>query len=193
MKKLLVTLSVLSLPFFIMSMMPDPSSSGAPASHTGAPDENTCGAVGCHDDKAINSGTAKLNIEIGNSITQYVPGKTYKIKVKITDAKVTRFGFQVVALFDQDHSNAGTIQITDLKRTQIVTNYKDLTNRKYITYTFNGTDAVSSGVGEWTFDWTAPTNNLGPVTFYTGGVSANDDMDDQGDYVYTNSVTITKQ
>ncbi len=36
------------------------SSSGAPASHTGAPGEKTCATSGCHDDHLINSGKASL-------------------------------------------------------------------------------------------------------------------------------------
>ena len=190
MKKRITILSVLALPFFIMATMPERSSSGAPASHTGAPGEATCGVSGCHDDKALNSGTAALSIQVGNSLTHYTPGQTYQVKVKITDANVDRFGFQLLAMFSGDTANAGTFQITDPARTQIVSNYASLQSRRYVTYSFKGTDAVNLGLGEWTFNWTAPATNLGPVTFYAGGVSANDDMGDKGDYVYTTNVTL---
>ena len=170
--------------------MPGPSSSGAPASHTGAPGEATCGVKGCHDDKTINAGSAAVSIQVGNSLSKYTAGQTYQIKVKITDTNVERFGFQLLALFSQDATNAGTFQLTDKVRTQIIKNELALTNRSYVTYTFNGTDAVKTGIGEWTVNWIAPSTQVGPVTFYAGAVSANDDMTDQGDDVYTSNVTL---
>ena len=78
----------------------------------------------------------------------------------------------------------------DKVRTQILKNEMTLTNRSYVTYTFNGTDAVKTGLGEWTVNWIAPSTQVGPVTFYAGAVSANDDMTDQGDDVYTSNVTL---
>ena len=60
--------------------------------------------------------------------------------------------------------------------------------RHYVTYTYDGTDAVSTGFGEWTINWKAPSADAGPVTFYASGVSANDDESDQGDQVLTKSV-----
>jgi hypothetical protein len=60
-----------------------------------------------------------------------------------------------------------------------------------VTYTFNGTDAISKGIGEWIVNWTAPADLKTPVTFYVAGVSANDDMSDKGDKVYTKQLTIT--
>ena len=83
----------------------------------------------------------------------------------------------------------GAFQITDSARTQIVTNEYKLKERKYVTYTFDGTDAISEGKGEWTINWTAPLDAKKPVTFYLAAVSANDDMSDKGDKVYTNSFT----
>lgn len=190
MKKNVIILLALTLPLFIMSTMPERSSSGAPASHTGAPGEVTCTTSGCHDDNQLNKGTATLTIKVGDGITNYVPGQTYKIKVKIADPSVNRFGFQLVALANQTNLMAGSFEILDAGKTQLLTNDKVLTDRSYVTYTFNGTDATSSGTAVWYVNWTAPSTNVGPVTFYAGGVSANDDMTDKGDYVYTTSVSI---
>jgi len=183
MKKIAVYLVAGSLPFFMVAFSPERSSSGAPGSHTGAPGEQTCATSGCHDDNQLNSGTAHLTIDAGGA-TQYVAGQTYSIKVSISDANVNRFGFQLVAL-DNTNANAGTFQITDPARTQFIKNDHAFTNRDYITYTFNGTDAVSTGKSEWIVNWTAPATTVGSITFYAGGVSANDDMSDKGDYSYT--------
>lgn len=193
MKKKITYLIIAAIPFFMVAFAPEKSSAGAPASHTGAPGEQTCATVGCHDDNTVNSGTALLNIEVGNGVTQYIAGQTYPVKVKISDANVTRFGFQLVALDNQTNENVGTFQISDPARTQFMINEHSvpLKNRNYVTYTFNGTDATSSGASEWTVDWTAPANISGPITFYAGGVSANDDMSDKGDYTYTTSKVLS--
>lgn len=190
MKKTIVFTSFIITAFLIIAATPNRSSSGSPASHTGAPGENTCTTSGCHDDNKLNSGTATLSIEMGNKLKEYVPGETYPIKIKISDADKMRFGFQIVALNSKTNENLGAFQITDLERTQIVKNTKALSDRNYVTYTFKGTDAVSNGQGEWTVNWTAPTSGQLPVTFYVAAVSANDDMTDKGDHVYTSSLTV---
>ena len=92
----------------------------------------------------------------------------------------------------ETQTNLGIFIITDTKRTQTVKNAYTLKEREYVTYTFNGTDAVSNGVGEWIVNWVAPKNSSEPVTFYVGAVSANDDMTDKGDKVYTTSLSLNK-
>lgn len=173
----------------MLAFAPERSSSGAPASHTGAPGEATCAASGCHDDNTVNSGAAILTIEAGSGITQYVAGQTYPIKVRVSEANVNRFGFQLVAL-NQANMNAGTFQITDAAHTQLLKNDHALTDRNYVTYTFNGTDPTSPGVSEWIVNWTAPSSSTGPITFYAGAVSGDDDMTDKGDHVYTNAMIL---
>lgn len=185
-KKIILTVAV-ALSFLIMAFV-DRSSSGAPASHTGAPDEKNCATSGCHDDHVINSGTANLSIVIASgNITHYTAGETYPITIRISDPHVSRFGFQVVALTEQTKENAGSFTITDHERTQFMRNELAMVNRKYVTYTFNGTDAVSDGVGEWSVNWTAPAGSTGNIIFYAAAVSADDDGTDKGDMVYTAS------
>jgi hypothetical protein len=190
-KKIVLSLAVV-IPIFIMAFA-DRSSSGAPASHTGAPGEKTCATAGCHDDNALNSGAAKLTIGVASGgVTKYVAGQTYPITIRISDANSSRFGFQIVAL-DQTANNAGVFAITDPGRTQFMVNQHELADRKYITYTFSGTDATSSGAAEWTVNWTAPATTSGNVTFYAAAVSADDDGTDKGDVVYTTNNTLTNQ
>jgi hypothetical protein len=172
-----------------MAMVLGPSSSGAPASHTGAPDENTCATIGCHDDNALNTPGAAVTLEMGG-INQYIPGKTYPIKIRIADNNGKRFGFQIVALFNANNMGAGKFKLEDMQRTQFVNNLNTLMDRQYVTYSFQGTDPVMTGVGEWTVNWKAPSSNAGPVTFYVAGVSANDDETDKGDFVLTSSLTL---
>ena len=187
MKNKIFFLSVVLLAIVIIAASPERSSSGAPGAHTGAPGEQTCATSGCHDDNSVNSGKASLSIEVGSSVSNYVPGKTYAVKVSISEKDVKRFGFQLLALNNATSSSVGTFQISDAGRTQLVKNTQAFSDREYVTYSFNGTDASSEGMSEWIVNWTAPATNLGPVTFYVAGVSANDDMTDKEDHVYTSS------
>jgi hypothetical protein len=182
-KNRIVIISLILVGFTIISASPKRSSSGAPVSSTGAPNEESCAKSGCHDDNSINSGKATLSIDLGDSIANYTPGKTYSLKIKITENAVTRFGFQVVAL-NHNNVNAGKFHLTDRAKTQLISNNLELTDRQYVTYTFAGTDGIN-GASEWDINWTAPNSNVGPITFYVAGVSADDDMSDKGDYVYT--------
>lgn len=176
--------------FILVAATIKKSSAGAPASHTGAPNEKTCATSGCHDDNAVNNGTALLDVSLGENVDKIIPGKTYPIKIRITDPNVSRFGFQIVALESKTSKNEGVFGTVDSVRTQTVKNAYGLKERNYVTYTFNGTDAVSAGVGEWIVNWTAPLSFKKSITFYVAGVSANDDMSDKGDKVYTTSLTI---
>ena len=170
--------------------MPEQLSFGAPVSSSGAPDEVTCANSGCHDDSKINLGNALLQVKVGDNTAKYVPGKVYPITVKISEPGVKRFGFQIVVLKNNDHLNAGDMSVTDIPRTQVITNDIALQDRKYVTYTYPGTEPSAPGEGEWTMNWTAPEKNVGPVTLYIASVSANNDNTDKGDHVYTTSLIL---
>ncbi|MBL4624951.1 MAG: T9SS type A sorting domain-containing protein [Flavobacteriales bacterium] len=167
------------------------SSTGAPANHTGAPGENTCTKSGCHSDGILNSGTAISTLTIGNSITEYQPGATYDLSVLITDPAVVRFGYELTAIVDSDSSFAGDFTVTDLDRTQILPGTNEFVGRKYLTYTYNGTEPTNPGEGEWMAQWTAPSVDVGPVTFYLASVAANNDFTDDGDDVYFSQYQLT--
>jgi len=168
---------------------PNPISNGAPAASTGAPDEKHCSTSGCHSDFAPNTGIAELTASITNGVTHYELGKTYQVAVSISNPGLVRFGFQAVAL-NSDSKNTGSIRIIDKARTQIIPGYGTMTDRKYATYTYEGTNAVSTGLGKWSFEWTAPETNEGDITFYFASVAANNDGTDAGDYSYSKKITL---
>ncbi|MBA3704791.1 MAG: T9SS type A sorting domain-containing protein [Bacteroidetes bacterium] len=169
----------------------DIMSNGAPASSTGAPGEVSCTTSGCHDDNALNSGGGISSIIFGGGLTEYVPGTAYTISVNINQGTLNRFGFQLIALKDADNGNVGTFNLTEAGRTQIINGYGSLSGRKYITYTYPGTAAISSGAGQWSFEWNAPATDVGPVTLYLATIAANDDGSDKGDYCYLKSLQLT--
>ena len=185
--------NIIYLLFLILSTaaVVDINSNGSPSSSTGAPGEVNCTTSGCHDDFLINTGGGITSITIANGVTEYTPGQTYSVTVSISQSAINRFGFQVVALADKDNSNAGTFNIVESGRTQIIPGSGTLSNRNYITYTFPGTAALNTGYSEWTFEWTAPASNEGSVTFFLAAIAGNDDGTDSGDKCYLNSLTLT--
>ena len=161
------------------------NSNSAPASTTGAPGEVDCTTSGCHESYKVNSGSGKISARIENGLNSYIPGKTYSVTVEVEQASLLRFGFQMVALKDKDNSNVGVFTPTDGSRNQVTPGYGNFSDRKYITYTFKSTSALLVGKSTWTFNWTAPETDEGPITFYVAGIAANNDGNDLGDYGYT--------
>jgi hypothetical protein len=164
-------------------------SNGAPMGHTQAPGELTCNRSGCHVGPALNSGPATLSVDLGTA-TGYQPGMVYPVTVSLTQPGVQRFGFQMLALQDDDTTNAGTFRITDATRTRILDGLQQFNGRQYVTYTYPGTAPAAPGEGRWTFEWQAPVGTSSPVSFYTAAVVADNDGTDQGDTVYTKVLTL---
>lgn len=192
MRKKLLPIIVLLVPIaaILMAGSGASRSDGAPVSSTGAPEETTCAMAGCHSDNTVNAGTATPEITIDGNPNSYEPGKTYTITTKISDADRLRFGFQLVAL-NESNENAGKFTLLDENRTQILKNYLKLLDREYVTYTYPGTEAVSKGLGEWSFNWTAPAQDIGTVKFYAAFASANNDKTDKGDNIYTKELMLS--
>ena len=153
-------------------------SSGPPAGFTHAPGEFDCAE--CHLPPP-DAGTGNIQITAPQS---YVPGQTYQITVTHANADPTRlrWGFQLTAL-DDSNSKAGNLQSTSVL-TQVLDNQGPGASRQYIEHTSSGTFINQQGGAHWTFNWTAPATNVGPVTFYVAGNQANNDGNTSGDYVY---------
>lgn len=187
----IVTISLLSLGISAMRDMPQQILSfAAPVSSTGAPGERTCASIGCHDTYPLNVGRGSMSISVEGAESGFEPGKTYDVTIRVADKDSRRFGYQLVALNDDDKSNAGKITITDPTRTQITTNDLKFQDRQYATYTNEGTEQFSEGVGYWKIKWTAPASTKN-ITLYSATVIANNDDTDFGDYVLTSSLSLS--
>jgi hypothetical protein len=165
-------------------------SNGAPIASTNAPGELTCNRSPCHTGGALNSGGGTLAIEISNASGQYIPGATYDITVTMGQADIVRFGFQTLALFDVDSTNAGMFTVMDAMRTQVLSGINQYEGRKYMTYKYPGTEPFAAGMGQWSFQWTAPATASGAITFYTAAAAADNDATDDGDLIYTQQLTL---
>ncbi len=173
----------------LSAFMLQPQSSGAPPSSTGAPNEHSCNVASCHDDATLNAGNGALICELGDSIRSYQPAQEYHFRVRMSRQSCVRFGYQLVVL-DTNGRNAGTLVLRDAKRTQIISNLNELLDRKYATYTYDGTAALKTGYADWELSWIAPAQNAGPLMVYSAAVAANNDDSDKGDEVYTHAAQI---
>lgn len=188
-KQLFIHAGLAGIMVMILSNTYRINSAGAPIGSTGAPGEATCAKVGCHEGSDINSGTGELNVSIEGNPVEYEPGKTYTLEVTLAQDVIDRFGFQLLALKD-DQQSAGTLIVEETERTQVLDGVNQFAGRSYITYKVKGTDPYSPHLGKWRFQWKAPETNEGLVTFYLAGVAANNDGTDHGDQVYTKTALL---
>ena len=130
---------------------------GAPAGRTGAPGETTC--TDCHSQNAI---TGQFLIMPPSG---YVPGQTYTVQVQHVTSDLSRaaWGFELTAL-DSSNAAAGTFA-----NTTAFTRLRTGGGRNYIEQNSTGAFVGQTGGSSWTFSWTAPSINVGPVTFYAAG------------------------
>ncbi|MDQ3919666.1 MAG: PQQ-dependent sugar dehydrogenase, partial [Acidobacteriota bacterium] len=79
----------------------------------------------------------------------------------------------------------------------VVNNSGPFPSRQYIEHTikdsFDGTFSGQQFGAHWTFKWTAPGADVGPVTFYVAGNQANGDQNNSGDNIYFTFATATFQ
>jgi len=170
-------------------------SSGSHISSTGAPGEQSCAKAGCHVDAKIerddNKVVTTLTLDNGRAI--YTPATKYTVKLRAVKAGVKRFGFQVVAL-DTNNRTIGTFAVP--KGSNLVQLQKGPVNnfdRNYVTHTTLGNKPKVTSEIEWLFNWTAPTNYMGRVTFYYCVNATNMDDENSGDNLFLASESFTAQ
>ncbi|HKP81219.1 MAG TPA: PQQ-dependent sugar dehydrogenase [Pyrinomonadaceae bacterium] len=161
-------------------------SAGPPAGYTGAPGEEPEACAECH--VPPDAGTGKIAITAPQT---YVPGQTYPITVTHTNADPTRlrWGFELTVLDTASDEKAGELQSTN-GLTQILNNAGPGSARQYIEHTAAGTFIGQQNGASWTFNWTAPAVDVGPVTFYAAGNHANNDGNTSGDNIYKTFIAV---
>jgi uncharacterized repeat protein (TIGR01451 family) len=129
-----------------------------------------------------DAGTGRISITAPQT---YVPGHTYPVTVTHTNADPTRlrWGFELTVLDNASDEKAGELQGID-GTTQVLNNAGPGSARQYIEHTAVGTFVGQQNGASWTFNWTAPSTDVGPVTFYAAGNQANNDGNTSGDYIY---------
>ncbi len=190
----ILTLSVLALCSYITLSSFLVKTAGMHPSSTGAPGEMTCAnaQTGCHANAIVtNDNTNMVNtLTYSAADSSYVPGQKYTLLLKAQKSGISKFGFGMVALTTSGNANAGTFAITDANRTQIISGTGSLASRKYATHKTNGTPQVSPGLGQWSFDWTAPATNVGDIKFYYASNCTNNNGANTGDQLFLSSFKI---
>jgi len=157
-----------------------PYSGGSPGAKTGSPtDGSTC--TQCHGGTAITASNW-----ISSSIPEegYVPGETYTITLKGTHPGVVRFGFELTAE-DNTGAKSGIFTITNTTQTKLVNNNKSVTHKA-------GGLAPDGNSKTWEFDWTAPAEGSGEITFYAALNAANGNNQTSGDNIYKTSLAVSE-
>ncbi|MGZ4041895.1 MAG: choice-of-anchor V domain-containing protein [Bacteroidia bacterium] len=176
-KKIITSFSLLIISILIMSH------SAGETDHTAAPGEVTCATGGCHNSFALNSGGGTVTISSNIPASGYTPGQTYSISVVVTKTNTPLFGFDFEAV-TPSNTTAGNITVTDAASTQTLAG----SSRQNITHTSNG--GLTPNSKSFNFNWTAPSTNVGNVTFYAAGNAANNNFNATGDYIYSTSMVI---
>ena len=114
----------------------------------------------------------------------YNPGEVYDIVVKLSRSGQTAVGFSDDSI--DWHQRPGRYFCFCGYIIQILSSSD---SRQYIEHTSAGTGQGISNTHSWTFKWTAPANNVGPINFYAAGNAANNNFGTSGDYIYTQSAT----
>ncbi len=163
-------------------------SSGAHPGSTGAPGESTCRS--CHQNAVLvpdASPWATLEIRSGDTIFTehdfYFPGQTYQLTLKINRGSSPLIGMQLTALRTLDNKAMSNFTITDSINTWLQGGIFAQKDRYYVTHTFFGVKAKSHGYNEWTFDWTAPEQGEGDITFYWANNLSNGNGNEFGDTI----------
>lgn len=129
---------------------------------TGAPGNGTCANSGCHTAGQFD---AALNIELldnGDAVDKYEPGKSYTVRVTVSNGSGNPggFGFQATSR-DDSNNTGGTLEAGNGQ--QIIS----IAGKEYLEHN----SMASDGVFEST--WVAPDANAGTITFYSSGIAAN--------------------
>ena len=160
--------------------------SGGPAARTNAPNEGNC--TSCHSGSLVTSGTNYDAFTFsGNFFANgYLPDSTYTVTVKQRYSGIRKFGFQMTCL-NSNNRMAGSISAVNNRTQRSAANVNGAT-REYINHSSGGTSGTDSI--SWEFEWTAPSSNVGTVTFYGVVNATNNNNGSNGDVIIAKSFNV---
>ena len=181
------------------------TSAGGPIGHAGVPssspvDNNILPAQTCqrcHNSFPLNSPGGSVRIDA----THYRPGQKQTIRVTVSHPNAQKWGFQLTARRAGDLSRkAGTLSTATGVRLRCSDTPagRDVTAEQpcgidalefaghHPEITFGG----SNGTKTFEVEWTPPTSDVGDVVFHAVGNAANNTTGNQGDRIYSDSLTV---
>lgn len=146
----------------------------APTKHTAAPGEQSCAS--CHPGN-INTGSGTVSLNFGSSLSAgYIPGNTYTITYTL-NGNVSKYGFSATAL-NNSNLMAGDFTALNTATTKVDQAVVMGTTRKYVGH------KSATNTNSWSFQWIAPSSNVGTVSFYIAANASNSDNAQAGDTIY---------
>lgn len=175
---------------------------GPDARYTAAPGDNpnACANAGCHSGLAkggpINAAGGAVTATFSSG-TSYTPGQAVTITVNVTDPVNTLHGFQMTARLESNLSTAqaGRFSYTTGTGVFVLCDNnvpRSLNGNCPANFPVEFIEHNAPRTGTWTFTWTPPATNQGPVHFYIAGNAVNgDSTNGPQDHVYTASYVLT--
>jgi uncharacterized protein (TIGR03437 family) len=197
-KLLLVLLASTPVTLFSLTRVPGPpvNRTGNPADANGA----TCNA--CHGG-AANAPNSNMAGRLTVTVANYRPGERQRITVSVEHPEQSRWGFQLTARLESDPTKqAGRFVANDTVFVRCgaggmpeppCNGEVEHVNHMLTSTGRNADGSGTPGGYAWEFDWIAPEENVGKIVFFAAGNAANNNGNNQGDFIYTRSVTIEPQ
>ncbi len=178
---LLVLLAITAMSFAFSNIPPRGLAGNPPTSQT---------CTNCHSSYPLNSGNGSLDLT-GLPFAGYFTGQTYHLTLSLNDPGQSRWGFELTVqyMIGAGAHRAGNLVVTDPVNTLLQIGGGSTPD--YLVQISAGTYRGSTGPVSWNFDWTAPSDTVGMVTFYFAGNAANNNNSTSGDYIYNASVNLS--
>ena len=142
---------------------------------TGSPISSGATCAGCHGGASLNTALSITVIDAnGNIVNSYSPGNSYTLGFEVTSAATSGYGFQGVALTNNNWQ-AGMMGIPTSLNTQVTNLISTGGGLQYAEH------LGVSGSGVFSLPWTAPNSGFGDITFYGVGLAINGDGNTTGD------------
>ena len=124
--------------------------------------------TGCHS----NTGNFSASLDITTDIAAggYTLGQTYNITITQTSTGASKYGFEITA--ESTSSKVGVFA------SQNTSTQNPSSNTDFATHTTSGTNQQT-----WTVSWTAPSTDVGAITFYASSNAADGDGGVNGDQI----------
>lgn len=174
---ILFTLIITSVIFFPTISISN--GNGSPGGKTGSIGDGNISCTACHYAGIGNGATISTNIPVSG----YIPGQTYTVTATIQDMNINKFGFELTAE-DNSGDKQGTFIITNASETKLTNGGNAVTHK--------GTGTNGQGVKTWIFDWIAPNNLSGKVTFWGSFLAANGDFTNMGDAYHFDTTSVNE-
>jgi len=168
---------------------PDPRYTAAPGDSPLA-----CASAGCHTGSAkggpINAAGGAVTAAFSDG-SFYTPGKSVTITVTVTDPVNSLHGFQMSARLESNLSTAqaGRFSYTTGSGVFVLCDSnvpRSLNGNCPTNFPVEFIEHTAPRTGTWTFTWTPPAADQGPVHFYIAGNAVNgDSTNGPQDHVYT--------